>query len=314
MSRKRLIAAVIAAAAVIISVISAVYINYDRSTERISVDLYFINQDGTGIVSEPCKIRYKNDSELIRSTLEKLRKGPSARKLGAIMPEDTEISSIELAGGGFLTVNFSEKFLSEDSSRNVLNTYAVVKTLCSTTYVSSVKVLVNGECIKDRDGKMLEYISASDINLETEEYRSELREVALYFADDTKKQLAREVRTIKITDQQPIEQYIINELIKGTKEKKMHSVLSEKTVLVSVDVEENICYLNFKSGFISDNSGGDEHERLVIYSIVNSLTELQTIGRVQFYMDGKRIERFGDIEIKNYIERDTSIIKSEGDA
>ena len=117
------------------------------------------------------------------------------------------------------------------------------------------------------------------------------------------------MRTIKITDQQPIEQYIINELIKGTKEKSMNSILSPDTVLASVDVEENLCYLNFKSNFIAENTGGDSHEKLVIYSIVNSLTELQTIGRVQFYIDGKRVENFGSMNIKNYISRDTSIIK-----
>ncbi len=193
----------------------------------------------------------------------------------------------------------------------MLNVYAVVKSLCSTAHVSSVKVLVNGEPIKGRDKKSLEYISASDINLETEEYRSELREVVLYFADSAKEKLVPEKRTIKITDQQPIEQYLINELIKGTQNKKLKSLLSDKTVLVSADVEENICYLNFKSEFLDDNSGKNEHEKLVIYSIVNSLTELKTISSVQFYMDGRRVDKFGSVTIKNYIGRNEGIIDKE---
>lgn len=313
MTRKKVIAIAVAIVVLIVAVICAVFINYDRTTEKVSIDLYFINEDGTGIVSNPQKIRYKDEEDLIRSALEMLRKGPPAGKLGDIMPKDTEISGIEFSGGGFLTVYFSDKFLSEDPSRNVLNVYAVVKTLCSTAHVSSVKVLVNGQPVKDRDGKPLEYISASDINLETEEYRSELREVGLYFADSSGKKLVCEKRTIKITDQQPIEQYIINELIKGTKNKKLKSLLSDKTVLVSVEVQENICYLNFKSNFLTDNSGTAEHEKMVIYSIVNSLTELQMLARVQFYMDGKRVDNFGSVEINDYIERNTSIIAKKGD-
>lgn len=312
MTRNRIIAIAVAVLGLITAIICAVYINYDNTTQKISVDLYFINEDGTGIVSSPYKIRYKNDDELIRTSLEMLRRGPKRAKLGEIMPADTQITGIELLGGGFLTVHFSEEFLTEDPARNVLNVYAVVKTLCSTAHVSSVRVLVNGEPIKNRDGKALEYISASDINLETEEYRSELRQVKLYFADSTAEELLPQTRTIKITDQQPIEQYLINELIKGTKDKKMKSLLSKKTVLVSVDVEENICYLNFKSNFLTDNKGSEKHEKLVIYSIVNSLTELQTIARVQFYMDGKRVENFGSVRIKDYIERNTSIINKEG--
>lgn len=298
----------IAVMAVIAAVICAICVRCDKSTGKAKVDLYFINEDGTGIVSSPHKIRYKSEDDLIRGALEMLRKGPSSAKFGAIMPRDTQISGIELAGGGFLTVHFSDKFLSDDPSRNVLNVYAVVKTLCSTEHVSSVRVLVNGEPIKDRDGKPLEYISASDINLETEEYTSEMREVTLYFADSQKQKLVRETRTIKITDQQPVEQYIINELIKGPQNKGLKDLLSNKTVLVSVEVQENICYLNFKSGFLADNAGTEEHEKMVIYSIVNSLTELEMISRVQFYMDGKRVENFGSVRIDDYIARNTDII------
>ena len=308
MSKKKIAAISVAVLLIISAIVAALFIAGSKHIEQIGVDLYFINDDGTGIVSEPQNIRYRTDDDLIRGAFDQLRRGPSSSKLKPIMPKDTEITGIELSGGGFLTVNFSEKFLSDDPSRNILNVYAVVKTLCSTAHVSSVKVLVGGEPITGRDKKPLEYISASDINLETEEYRSELRAVDLYFADSKAKKLVKETRTIKITDQQPIEQYLINELIKGTSSKKMKSLLSDKTVLVSVDVEENICYLNFKSNYLDDNSGTSEHEKLVIYSIVNSLTELQTISGVQFYMDGKRVEKFGSVSIKDYIKRNESII------
>ncbi len=311
MNKTRIIALFSAIAGIIAAVICAVIIANTNSAEKISVDLYFINRDGTGIVAEPRKVRYRNDDDLIRTTLEKLRKGPSSSKLGTIMPKNTQITSISLDGGGFLTVNFSGNFISEDKARNVLSVYAVVKSLCSTAHVSSVKVLCEGAPVKDRDNKPLEYISASDINLETEEYRSELKEVALYFADNDKKHLVREVRTIKITDQQPIEQYLINELIKGTTNKELESLLSDKTVLVSADVEDNVCYLNFKASFLNDNRGTDKHEQLVIYSIVNSLMELNTINSVQFYMDGKRVEKFGSVDIKDYIGRNEAIIAKD---
>ncbi len=114
MTRNKILAVVLAVAGIIAAVILAVYISGDNSAEKKGVDLYFINQDGTGIVSEPQKIRYRTDDDLIRGTLDKLRRGPSSGKLGAIMPKDTQISGIELSGGGFLTVNFSDRFLSED--------------------------------------------------------------------------------------------------------------------------------------------------------------------------------------------------------
>lgn len=289
------------------------YINDDRSKARADVDLYFINAAGTGIVAEQTVVKYRYDTELLENTIRKLSQASLDAHHGRVVPRGAVVNNIELYDDGKIIIDFSDKFITDDAARNVLDTYAVVKTLCSTGLASTVYVTVNGSPVTDRDGNELGYISASDINLEGEEYSSEMRNIELYFAAKDESGLVRESRTIKITDQQPTEQYIINELIKGTRDKAHHqSLISPKTVLMSVDIEDNICYLNFKSGFLKENAGSPEHDRLVIYSIVNSLTELESINRVQFYMDGKRVESFGTVAIKDCISRDTGMI-SEGE-
>ena len=284
-------------------------INDDMSKERAEVDLYYINSAGTGIVAEPTEIKYRSNIELLTNTIKRLSRASGEMHRGRVIPRGTGMNRLELHDDGSMVIDFSEEFATEDPARNVLDTYAVVKTISSTGLVSIVMVTVNGAPVTDRDGNELGYISASDINLESEEYSSEMRNIALYFGNKGGGGLIKEERTIKITDQQPTEQYIINELIKGSKDKSHQSLLSSKTVLMSVDIEDNICYLNFKSGFIKDNAGSEEHEKLVIYSIVNSLTELESINRVQFYMDGKRVESFGSVTIKDCIARDTSMIQ-----
>ena len=294
----------------LIALITAIvlFINDDRSKERATVDLYYINSAGTGIVAEQAEIKYRNKTELLTNTMKRLSRASGEVHRGRVIPRGTEVNRVEIYDNGSIIIDFSDKFSTDDPARNVLDTYAIVKTISSTGLASTVMVTVNGAPVTDRDGNALGYISASDINLESEEYSSEMRNIVLYFGNKDGGGLIKEERRIKITDQQPTEQYIINELIKGTKEKSHQSLLSSKTVLMSVDIEDNICYLNFKSGFIKDNAGSAEHESLVIYSIVNSLTELESINRVQFYMDGKRVESFGSFRIKDCIARDTSMI------
>ena len=302
-----LITAAVAAAALIGI---AKYISWDRSTPKATVDLYFMNSDGTGIEAEPRSIRYHDENELIQNTMAQLLKGPSGSKRGDIIPNDSSINHI-LLNSNNITVDFSNEFITGDSTRNILAVYAVVKTLYSTGAAQLVEVTVNGEPMTDSAGNELGFISALDINLENEQYFSEMREITLYFGGAGNK-LYRERRTVKVTDQQPIEQYIINELINGPSDGALHSLLSKKTVLLSVDVEGNSCYLNFKSGFLKDNSGSPEHEELVIYSIVNSITELEDIARVQFDMDGKRVESFGSVRIKDQMSRNEDLIENEG--
>ena len=54
--------------------------------------------------------------------------------------------------------------------------------------------------------------------------------------------------------------------------------------------------------------GTAEKEKMTIYSIVDSLTELDNIQRVQFLMDGKKVDNFGNINIGSMFGRDGSII------
>ena len=310
MNKKKLLNASIPAVLLLLVIISVIaYINYDRTTPKSEVELYFLNAEGTGIVAEQREVRYRDDQEKVKNTLERLKKGPSNSNRGPVIAKGTEIQRLTFIDNDRAVVDFSDKFLTGDPAKDVLNTYAVVKTLCSTGCVTSVEVTVNGNLIQDRDGNSFEFISASDINLETEEYSSEMKDVSLYFADKSGGSLIKEERNIKITDLRPVEEYIINELIKGSNDNSLESLLSRKTTLMSVDIENNICYLNFKSDFIKNNSGSNEHEQLVIYSIVNSLTEISNITRVQFYMDGKRVEKFGSVDIKDPISRNTDIIQ-----
>ena len=310
MDKKKLLRTAIPAALLLLVIIGIIaYINYDKTTPKAEVDLYFLNADGTGIVSEQRTVRYRDDMEIVKNTLERLKKGPSNPKRGPVIAKETKIQQITFVEYDGVIVDLSNDFLTGDSAKDVLDTYAIVKTLCSTGRVASVEVTVGGNLIQDRDGNSFEFISASDINLETEEYSSEMKDVVLYFADKAGTSLVKEERNIKITDLRPVEEYIIKELIKGPDNNSLDSLLSKKTTLISVDIENNVCYLNFKSDFIKANSGSEEHERLVVYSIVNSLTEISNITRVQFYMDGKRVNKFGSMDIKNFISRNSDIIQ-----
>ena len=48
---------------------------------------------------------------------------------------------------------------------------------------------------------------------------------------------------------------------------------------------------------------------MTVFAIVDSLTELDTIERVQFLMDGKKVDTFGNINIGSMFGRDESIIE-----
>ena len=76
--------------------------------------------------------------------------------------------------------------------------------------------------------------------------------------------------------------------------------------LLNVSVNENVCYLNFDSGFLNNNLEVDEN--IIIYSIVNSLASLMTVNKVQITVNGSQDVMFRDkISLNTMFERNLDL-------
>lgn len=129
-------------------------------------------------------------------------------------------------------------------------------------------------------------------------------EVTLYFANkeyvetgnENLEKLLPEKRMIsvgKVTK----EEAIVRELLKGTTNSNAISEIPPKIELRSVQVVEEIAYVDFSSNNLS---GGSLQESLMIGQIVNTLTELNNVKKVQFLVDGKTAETLmGHIDVRN---------------
>lgn len=309
MTRKKTIIFLSAEAAVIAAVIVLILLlNNDHGMQKARCELYFLNEAGTTLVSEEHEVKYYDSEDLKTNVVLQLIKGPDDARNKRVINKDVELIDIITEDGGNVVANFSEEYQTNDSTRNALSAYAVVKSLCALESVNRVKVVVNGEDLKSDDGTTIGYLTSEDINLPTDTYTSETREITLYFPRRDSETLYKEKRTVKVTDQQPVEQYIINELINGPHDNMLTPSLSKDTTLLSVDTYEDICFVNFKANFTEKNSGNGQKEKMAVYSIVNSLTELENIKRVQFLVDGKKITQFGSMDINSPFARNSLII------
>ena len=306
MNRKIIFAAIGAAAFSVILIIAAVIVQ-SRNSFKDEFDLYFLNESGSTLVSEKHIIKYHDQYDLQVKIIEKLIKGPDNGKNKPVLRKKTKLNSLDLTDPTQIIADFNYRFISGDTSRDVLSTYAVVKTLCGLDGIDYVKVTVEKNDIPTAEGKPIGFLSDSDINLLTDTNTSETVEATLYFADRQTKQLVPEKRNIKVSDQLPLAHYVINELIKGAQEEGHGNVLSADTPLISVNITDSICFVNFEKSFISKNSGSENKELLAVYSVVNSLTELNNIARVQFLIDGKKMDMFGKIPFDGLFERNISV-------
>ncbi len=124
----------------------------------------------------------------------------------------------------------------------------------------------------------------SEIELET-------TKLTLYFSDEQAMYLLPETREVLKTE--TLAEAAIEELIKGSEEAGYVSTIPEGTKLNGINIEDETAYVNFSEEFKANYQLGSAAENMTVYSIVNTLTELPTIKRVRFLVNGEPLEIVG---------------------
>jgi len=142
--------------------------------------------------------------------------------------------------------------------------------------------------------------------------------IRLYFANDDNTKLKLEIRYIDAADAQnsasDMATAIVNELIKGPSDESAftRTVPAEAKLLSPVSIKNKVATVNFSKEFVSKHPGGKDAERMTIYSIVNSLTELEEIEKVKFLIDGKSQPEFkGNFKFDSLFPRSAQLISKE---
>lgn len=109
-------------------------------------------------------------------------------------------------------------------------------------------------------------------------------EIVLYYPNNKMKFLLPEIRLVSRSSEE-LANVVIQELLKGTDKNKLRNIIPREVKLLSAEVIDDTAYVNFSKEILKDYS--EKEEAFVIYSIVNSLTSISSIKKVQILIDGK---------------------------
>lgn len=140
---------------------------------------------------------------------------------------------------------------------------------------------------------------------ETEIEEVDLRKtmVTLYFQNKENKELQKESRLIDSKDLL-LDPYaeLLNMLITGPESEFLQKTVPEGTKLLGVELVGECLNINLSKEFI-DNASQDECDRKnYIYSIVNTVTELNEVNSVKILIEGQESAGFEDIGLSFSVE------------
>lgn len=293
--------------------------SYAQSLSQSSADrrfstaatLYYPAYSGKGILAETRVINFpsRNKTTLIETLLDALSSGaqilkgvPAVPSLAGYLEKEPEVKDVAVSGGQqaalYFRPSFNDALISAGVPRSVMMASLAYTITTFVPGISGVTVYIGDELVSAIVPSGIYEGAGETISFEGGLMRRSsfanflLSQVTLYFADAEGKLIATE-RPVPYFQARSV-RYLLNCLMEGPQPCDsvggLKNVLPEDVKdadLLGVAVNERRALLNFSQGFMNACQGYDEtQEKLLIYALVNTLTELPYINTAALFIAG----------------------------
>jgi germination protein M len=286
----------------------------DKEVKDDGYVVYYINRDMNDLVKEPVDVDADTTEEVLAELLVFLDTETKELEYQKPLIRDVKIESYEI-NKTTLIVHFSQNYSNLPADEAVLVRTATARTLLQVPEISNISIYVGDKPLQDSNGNVIGLMSEDSFieNPGSQLNSIQTAQLTLYFADAKGSQLVSEVQTVHYISSISIEKLIVEQLIAGPETKKLQATISSETKILNVTTNDNICYVNFDDGFLIQNY--DVSEEAVIYSIVDSLTELSGINKVQISVNGSTNMYYREKEsLDTFFTRNLDLVDSTDDS
>ena len=283
----------------------------DQDKKKGEYQIYYMNLDMSNIVSEEYDSTGAEGETLIEELLERLQSAPDSSKLRQTIPTNVKVNSYVL-NGAYLYIDFSEEYKALKPEEEILVRAAIVKTMVQAEACSLVAFTIDSEPLHTHDGTLVGNMSAdSFVENPGKQINSSVETtLTLYFASKDGTELVKETRNVHYSTNISMEKLVMEQLVEGPKRSSASSTLPSSTKLITVAVVDGVCYVNMSDTFKAQNA--EVNEEIVLYSIVNSLTELQGVTKVQIAINGSTEGKLRyTYDLSKMYERDMKYLKED---
>ena len=210
-----------------------------------------------------------------------------ADQLCSAKPENVTIKEYHINDGQII-FDFDGNYLELTNVQEILLRAALVLTLIQEPDISQVVFTVDGEPLKDSNGREIGSMSAGNfvnILLSEEGMLKQETDLTLFFTDETGTRLIPAKYHFTINNSNTsMEEYMLQQLKAGPAIEGTYPTMSSDVEILSVVTSDYVCYVNFGSNFLEQEQPASDE--ILIYSIVNSLCTLTYVNSVQFLVNG----------------------------
>ena len=164
----------------------------------------------------------------------------------------------------------------------------------SLDFIDKVEFFVADLPLVNSKGDKIDAVERKDIliNALNPKPPTSTQTITLYFPSLEDQKLHKELREIRVNNNTPVEEYVMAELIKGPTTDGLVRILPADTKVSDIKTQDGVCQIDLSYDLQVTHTENLIDKNLIIYSIVNSLTDLSRIQKVLFLKEGKKQTEF----------------------
>lgn len=299
-------------------------IKSEIAKEKGEYTIYY-KDENQNMYSYVYKSSVTDSDKLIQELIDELKKGDYERCKDPVISKELADLSVERNSRNVIRMSFPKMYSNLEGISEAIFRACVVKTICQIDkdvvgvefYIDDLPLAINNGHVVIYDeskdineykqyiiGVMNQYDFVDSISVSNDNFQKDV--LTLYFSDETGKKLVPTYVEITYKDEVSMEQLAVLELIDGPSSDGIYKCVNENTIINKIYTKDSTCYLDLSRDFL--DIPDDVTKDVSIYSIVNSLLDLNNVARVQLYIDG---EIYNEYNNEGIFERNYNLINGE---
>lgn len=247
--------------------------------------VFYLNTEGTKIVPQEIELENTQGPAMAEELLAALATQPADTTIRQTIPANVQVKGYTTSAYQ-ITVDFSQEYYLLSPTDEILTRAAIAKTLFQIADYPYVNFTVESQPLVNSSGIIVGSMNADTFveNPGGQINASQQTTLTLYFAGTDGTGLVQETRVVHHSSNISMEKLVMEQLMEGPKLSGALGTIPSGTKLINVSVADGICYVSMDEIFLNQNQ--EITEQVVLFSIVDSLTELSNVEKVQVSING----------------------------
>lgn len=230
--------------------------------------------------------------------------GPSVEGLENPLPQGAAVTAWTL-DGDVLTLDFNTALAQLSDIDLTIAAGCLARTFLPLTGARQLVLSAGGELL---DGQAALRLTNADLALRDNSLDRLLEELTVYYTDSSRRYLIGQEVRVDPSAQESVPFQLLELLLTPPEGGELRSALPVGTRIESVSLEDGLCTVGLNSVFENRRFYSHTAQLLSLMSMVNTLTALPQIERVEFVVGGRLLIRYGALSIPEPLVRDERCI------